>query len=128
MAELKLGWVKLPRKTGFKLSRRRLKRRIISCLVILGVILAWGSLLTLILLVSPEGWSILALFFFIFSCAVYLTSLIFWRNKYFSLLTMFFLTLLLLLQLFRQLHWLNLALLIAFCLAILFHWRRLDKI
>jgi len=103
--------------------RRKLKKRVFSWLGGIFIVFLWMALIAFILVVSPRQWWIVTLFLAIFSLSIYLTIIKIYQNKHLALLIDFFIISLALLQLFRQLHWLNLLLLVAFCLAILFHWR-----
>jgi len=108
--------------------KRKAKRKLIFYLIRLLAVLSWLATILFIIFFPPRHWSIIAGFLAIFFLAVWLSGLVLTNNPRLAGLIGVFLTGLLILQLFRQLHWLNLVLLIAFCLAILFHWRRLDKI
>jgi len=107
----------------FKL-RIKLRKRVCSWLGAIFIIFLWAALITFIFFVPPRQWWIIALFLMIFSLSIYLTIVKIYQNKHLALLIDFFIVSLTLLQLFRQVHWLNLLLLAAFCLAILFHWQR----
>jgi len=101
--------------------KRKTKKKIIGFLSRLLALALWISLLLLILLVSPSSWWIIAgffaLLFLVFGISLYLII----KNLKLAVIISLYLVFLSLLQLFRQLHWLNLVLLSAFCLALIWY-------
>jgi hypothetical protein len=100
--------------------KRGTKKKLVDWLIYLGAIVFWTGFWLMFFFVPPvNGWRIagfLANLLFGLGLTFYLIS----NNLVWSITAGFYLTALLLLQLIRQLHWLNVILLSAVCLAVIY--------
>ena len=104
-------------------KKRKARKRLALYLRRLGAFLSWLAWLGIVIFLPPSNKLIIVVFLGLFFWAVWLTGFSFLGQARWASLGAFFLTGLVVLQLFRQLHWLNLILLLAFSLALFFGWR-----
>lgn len=104
--------------------KRGTKKRLISWLIYLTTVASWIAFWLMFFFVSPINYwriaGLIASLFFSLGLTFYLLS----KNLRWSGIASFYLTGLLLLQLIRQLHLLNVILFSAFCLAIIYQQNR----
>ncbi len=106
--------------------KRKGKKRLVHLLVYLVTVLFWLGLAGVVVFLPPRNGLIVAGFLALFFLAIWLTGWSLWEQARWASLVAFWGTGLLILQLFRQLHWLNLILLSACSLALFFGWKDRD--
>ncbi|MFH1561175.1 MAG: hypothetical protein ABID04_01175 [Patescibacteria group bacterium] len=98
-----------------KARRRKLKRVLGILFSLMVLVFGWTGLGLIIYHLPPSNYWLVSGVLALMGGLVFLTSFVFSSRAKLSFWLAFFLTALLGLQLFRQLHWLNLVLLTAFC-------------
>lgn len=104
--------------------KRKTKRKISRFLpkILFGLTLI--SNLAYIFLVKPDIWWKILLFLVLLFILLFVFFSFFIKNKICNFLISLFLVVLLILQLFRQLSSLNIGLLVAFCFAVLWYFKK----